>query len=87
MEAKRVHQRRLKKEIIQNKKLLHPLLEFFPANNPEYLTFVLFDEPEKNINDSYENTGGNTAAPTFSEIVKKISPILSPTLISINEEN
>ena len=48
---------------------------------------MLFDEPEKNINDSYENTGGNTAAPTFSEIVKKISPILSPTLISINEEN
>ena len=21
----------------------------FPANNPEYLTFVLFDEPENNI--------------------------------------
>ena len=49
----------------------------FPANFPEYLTFVLFDEPESNISKSNENTGGNTAAPTFSKIVKKVSPIIS----------
>ena len=68
-------------------KVITSFIGVFPANNPEYLTFVLFDEPGKNINDSYENTGGNTAAPTFSEIVRKISPILSPIIVSINEEN
>ncbi len=48
----------------------------FPAEEPKYLTFVLFDEPINNINGKLDNTGGNTAAPTFSKIVKKISPII-----------
>ena len=59
------------------KKKITSFIGVFPANSPEYLTFVLFDEPEKNISGNIENTGGNTAAPTFSRIVKKISPIIS----------
>ena len=58
-------------------KVITSFIGTFPANEPEFLTFVLFDEPQKNVKNSYENTGGNTAAPTFSKIVKKISPILS----------
>ncbi len=59
------------------KKKVTSFIGVFPANYPEYLTFVLFDEPENNISGNIENTGGNTAAPTFSKIVKKISPIIS----------
>ena len=59
------------------KKKVTSFIGVFPANYPEYLTFVLFDEPENNISGSNENTGGNTAAPTFSKIVKKVSPIIS----------
>ena len=58
-------------------KVVTSFIGTFPANKPEFLTFVLFDEPKNNISDSDENTGGNTAAPTFSKIVKKISPIVS----------
>ncbi len=58
------------------KKKITSFIGVFPANAPEFLTFVLFDEPKKNVTDSIENTGGNTAAPTFSKIVKKISPII-----------
>ncbi len=64
-------------ETILKKKKITSFIGVFPANNPEYLTFVLFDEPENNISGNTENTGGNTAAPTFSKIVKKISPIIS----------
>ena len=49
----------------------------FSSKLSKYLTFVLFDRPENNISGSNENTGGNTAAPTFSKIVKKVSPIIS----------
>ena len=63
--------KKVEKGNYSEQKVITSFIGVFPANNPEYLTFVLFDEPEKNINDSHENTGGNTAAPTFSEIVKK----------------
>ena len=59
------------------KKVITSFIGVFPANKPEFLTFVLFDEPKKNFNGASENTGGNTAAPTFSKIVKKISPIIN----------
>lgn len=58
-------------------KVVTSFVGVFPVNKPEYLTFVLFDEPKTNINNTQENTGGNTAAPIFSKIVKKISPIIS----------
>ena len=47
----------------------------FPIGNPQYLVFVLFDEPNsKNTNHNFY--GGNTAAPVFSKIVSRIYPIL-----------
>ena len=48
----------------------------FPIKEPKYLTLVLFDEPKRTNNRFLEYFGGDTAAPTFSEITKKISPIL-----------
>ena len=68
-------QEKLRKEAIL-KKVITSFIGVFPSETPKYLAFVLFDEPKSNINNSKENTGGNTAAPTFSKIVKKISPII-----------
>ena len=66
------------------KKKITSFIGIFPANSPEFLTFVLFDEPTKNVANSKETTGGNTAAPTFSKIVKKISPIITKDNYSRN---
>ena len=66
------------------KKKITSFIGIFPANSPEFLTFVLFDEPQKNVANNKETTGGNTAAPTFSKIVKKISPVIIKNKYSRN---
>ena len=58
------------------KKVITSFIGAFPIDDPNFLTFVLFDEPQRNTGLSLENFGSNTAAPTFSKIVSKISPIL-----------
>ena len=69
--------RKLEKWEIFRKKVITSFIGTFPINNPEYIAFVLFDEPRRNTQEFLENFGGNTAAPTFSRIVRKISPILN----------
>ncbi|MEE2695195.1 MAG: penicillin-binding protein 2 [Pseudomonadota bacterium] len=69
--------KKVEKGDYSNRKVITSFVGVFPAKKPEYLTFVLFDEPKQNVNKSEENTGGNTAAPTFSRIVKKIAPIIN----------
>ena len=59
------------------KKVITSFIGAFPINKPKYIAFVLFDEPRRNTEEFLENFGGNTAAPTFSRIVRKISPILN----------
>ena len=58
------------------KKVITSFIGVFPIDDPNFLTFVLFDEPQRNTSLSLESFGSNTAAPTFSKIVSKISPIL-----------
>ena len=58
-------------------KVITSFIGAFPINNPKYLALILFDEPRRNKSESLENFGGNTAAPTFSRIIKKIAPILN----------
>ena len=58
------------------KKVITSFIGVFPIDDPNFLTFVLFDEPQRNNGLSLESFGSNTAAPTFSKIVSKISPIL-----------
>ena len=76
--------KKVEKGNYSEKKKITSFIGVFPANSPEFLAFVLFDEPQKNVADSKENTGGNTAAPTFSKIVKKISPIITKDNYSRN---
>jgi len=59
------------------KKVITSFIGAFPIDKPKYIAFILFDEPRRNKSESLESFGGNTAAPTFSRILKKISPILN----------
>ncbi len=60
-----------------HEKVITSFIGVFPINNPKYLTLVLFDEPKRKSERFLEYFGGDTAAPTFSKIVQKISPILN----------
>ena len=59
------------------KKVITSFIGAFPIDQPKYIAFILFDEPRRNKSESLESFGGNTAAPTFSRILKKISPVLN----------
>lgn len=66
-------------------KIVTSFIGAFPISKPEYLLFIIYDEPKdlKKINKFY---GGNTAAPIFSNIVKKIAPILKIKTNSIKKK-
>ena len=68
--------KKLEKGEYSEKKLITSFIGSFPIDKPKFITLILFDEPTKNAGESIENFGGNTAAPTFSRIISKISPIL-----------
>lgn len=51
----------------------------FPIDKPEFLVFVLFDEPKDIKNKNRKFSGGTTAAPVFSKIVDRIFPIINQT--------
>lgn len=57
----------------------------FPIEKPEYLVFVLFDEPKDLKNKKKKFTGGSTAAPLFSKIVNRIVPVLKKNSIKDNK--
>lgn len=63
------------KEGYYDNKIVTSFIGVFPVENPKYILFILFDDPKNQYNIS-EYYGGNTAAPVFSSIVNKISPIL-----------
>lgn len=69
--------RKLENGEYSEKKVITSFIGTFPINKPKYIAFVLFDEPRRNTKEFLENFGGNTAAPTFSRIVRKVSPILN----------
>jgi len=69
--------RKLENGKYSEKKVITSFIGAFPIDQPKYIAFILFDEPRRNKSESLESFGGNTAAPTFSRILKKISPILN----------
>lgn len=61
----------------EKNKLVSSFLSVFPAEDPKYISLILFDEPNfrtKNIQNN--RTGGATAAPATAKILKRILPIL-----------
>ena len=60
----------------EKNKLLTTFLGAFPINEPKYILFLLLDEPE-GIEETYGYaTAGYNVAPTFSNIVTRIAPML-----------
>jgi len=57
----------------------------FPINDPEYLVFVLVDEPKPQEHSYGYATAGWVAAPVIAEIVNRIAPILNVHPIDINQ--
>jgi cell division protein FtsI (penicillin-binding protein 3) len=56
--------------------LLTSFLSVFPTDAPEYLAFVMLDEPQRVAETHNEATAGVNAAPTVRKIVGRIAPIL-----------
>jgi cell division protein FtsI (penicillin-binding protein 3) len=48
----------------------------FPINDPQYLVFVMLDEPHGNKQSAGFATGGWTAAPPVGRVIAKIGPLL-----------
>nr|WP_233061217.1 penicillin-binding protein 2 [Parvularcula mediterranea] len=48
----------------------------FPGYNPEYVLLISLDEPQGNADTKGYATAGWTAAPAFSRVVERLSPIL-----------
>jgi cell division protein FtsI (penicillin-binding protein 3) len=48
----------------------------FPINDPQYLVFVMLDEPHGNKQSGGFATGGATAAPAAGRVIARIAPLL-----------
>jgi cell division protein FtsI (penicillin-binding protein 3) len=48
----------------------------FPIDNPQYLVFIMLDEPHGNKQSGGFATGGATAAPAVGRTIAKIAPLL-----------
>jgi|TARA_B110000305_G_scaffold43084_2_gene45115 cell division protein FtsI (penicillin-binding protein 3) len=57
-------------------KLLTTFMGVFPIDDPEYILFLLLDEPKRIEETRGQRTAGWNAAPTFSNIVSRIAPML-----------
>jgi cell division protein FtsI (penicillin-binding protein 3) len=57
-------------------KLLTTFMGAFPIDDPEYILFLLLDEPKRIAETNGQRTAGWNAAPTFSNIVSRIAPML-----------
>ncbi len=59
-----------------NDALLTTFLSAFPTDAPEYVVFVMFDEPQPSEATNGYATAGWNAAPTTSKIIRRIAPML-----------
>ena len=58
-------------------KLLSSFISFFPIENPQYIVYINYDEPQGIKETYYYATGGVTAAPVTKRIIERIAPLLS----------
>ncbi|MDQ7019722.1 MAG: penicillin-binding protein 2 [Robiginitomaculum sp.] len=50
----------------------------FPAHNPQYLVFILLDEPKGDVHTGGWETAGWNAAPVAGRVIGRIGPVLLP---------
>ncbi len=48
----------------------------FPIDDPQFLVFLMLDEPHGNRESGGFATGGETAAPAVGRIIARIAPLL-----------
>lgn len=59
-----------------HKAMISSFLGAFPMDNPEYIVYVMVDEPKGNKNTYGYATGGWVAAPTVGRLISQIAPML-----------
>ena len=52
----------------------------FPMDNPQYIVYVMIENPVKREEDFYFNTAGWNACPTGGQIIKEIAPLLGVSI-------
>ena len=65
--------KKVEKGKYSEKKVITSFIGAFPIDDPNFITFVLFDEPKRNT-EFLESFGSNTAAPTFQTLSGKFRP-------------
>jgi cell division protein FtsI (penicillin-binding protein 3) len=56
--------------------LISSFCGIFPIDDPQYLVFIMLDEPHGNKQSGGFATGGATAAPAVGRVIAKIAPLL-----------
>jgi len=57
-------------------KLISSFCGVFPIEDPQYLVFIMMDEPHGNRASAGFATGGWTAAPAVGKVIARIAPLL-----------
>lgn len=57
-------------------KVIATFASVFPANDPQYVLIVTFDEPSENSGDQPRRTAGWTAVPVAAEMIRRVAPLL-----------
>lgn len=60
----------------KRKALISSFVAAFPMNDPNYVVYVVLDEPQGNEKTHGYATGGWVAAPTVGEVIRRIAPVL-----------
>jgi cell division protein FtsI (penicillin-binding protein 3) len=57
-------------------KVIATFASVFPANDPQYVLIVTFDEPSENSGSEPRRTAGWTAVPVAAEMIRRVAPLL-----------
>ena len=57
-------------------KVIATFASVFPANDPQYVLIVTFDEPSENSSSKPRRTAGWTAVPVAAEMIRRVAPLL-----------
>ncbi len=64
------------------KSLISSFAAVFPAQNPQYVVYVMVDEPKPNKKISLTATGAIVAAPVVKEVIEHIAPLLNVKVVN-----
>jgi cell division protein FtsI (penicillin-binding protein 3) len=65
-----------------HKSLISSFAAVFPAQDPQYVVYVMVDEPKPNKTISLTATGAIVAAPVVKEVIEHIAPLLNVKVVN-----